>query len=96
MPIIDLDAAKSHLNVTTDADDAVITIQIAAAELWIGRWLPVPLAEMEEVPADLRQAVLMLVGHWYENREATIVGVNAEAIPFGVQEIIDAHREWSF
>lgn len=96
MSIISVEDAKSHLNITTDADDALITGKIEAAEAWISRWLETPLAEMTEVPADLKEAVRLLVGHLYENREATLIGLTAEEVPFGVWDIINQHRAWSF
>lgn len=96
MTVISLDDAKAHLNITTNSDDALISSKIDAAEAWVSRWLEMPLAEVAIVPADLRQAVLMLIGHFYENREASLVGVSAEEVPFGVREIIDAHRAWGF
>jgi uncharacterized phage protein (predicted DNA packaging) len=96
MTVISLDDAKAHLNLGTDTDDTLLAGQIQAAEAYVSRWLTVPLADMTLVPADLRQAVLMLVGHWYENREATLVGVSADEVPFGVQAIIDQHRAWAF
>lgn len=94
--IISIEHAKAHLNVTDDADDALIGRYIEAAEAFIGRWLPVSLADMPEVPADLLHAVHMLTGHLYENREATLVGVSAETVPLGFWDIINQHREWSF
>lgn len=96
MTVITLEEAKAHLNVTTGEDDAVIVSMVDAAEAYVSRWLPIPLADMGTVPADLRQAVLMLVGHFYENREASLIGVSAEEVPFGVREIIDQHRAWGF
>lgn len=93
-----ISAAKAHLNMDAvdSADDWILFDKIEAAEAWIDRWLPEPMADMESVPADLKQAVLMLVAHFYENREATLVGVSAEEIPFGVWDIINQHRAWSF
>lgn len=96
MTVITVDDAKSHLNITSDADDALIAAKIEAAEAWISRWLDAPLAEMDEVPGDLKEAVRQLVGHLYENREATLVGVTAEEIPFGIWDIINQHRAWAF
>ncbi|GAB1581732.1 head-tail connector protein [Phyllobacterium phragmitis] len=96
MSIITVADAKAHLNITTDADDALIAAKIEAAEAWIDRWLAEPMANMAEVPADLKEAILLLVGHLYENREASIVGLTAEEIPFGIWSIIDQHRAWSF
>lgn len=96
MTVITVEDAKAHLNITTDADDTLIAGKIEAAEVWIGRWLETPLAEMTEVPADLKEAVRLLVGHLYENREATLIGLTAEEVPFGVWDIINQHRAWSF
>lgn len=96
MTTIEFEDAKAHLNVTTSEDDRLIFQLVEAAEAYVSRWLAVPLATMTPLPADLRQAVLMLVGHYYENREASLVGVSAEEVPFGVREIIDQHRAWGF
>lgn len=98
MTIINLEDAKAHLNITADTDDALIGDLIASAEAWIDRWLPEgeKLADRTPVPADLKQAIKMLVGHWYENREATLVGIAAEDVPLGVWDILNQHRAWSF
>ncbi|TCP90943.1 gp6-like head-tail connector protein [Rhizobium sp. PP-CC-2G-626] len=96
MTVINLEDAKMHLNVTDDTDDLLITDQIAAAEAFVGRWTVVPLSYMDPLPADLRQAVLMLTGHFYENREASLVGVSADAMPLGFWDLVTPHREWAF
>ena len=45
-----------------------------------------------DVPDLLRRAVLVLVAHWYENREA-IAAPNAGApVPLGVQSLLSPHR----
>jgi uncharacterized phiE125 gp8 family phage protein len=41
-------------------------------------------------PAAVRQAILLLVGHWYERREAA--GETAAEIPFGVRSLIAPFR----
>lgn len=43
-----------------------------------------------DVPKRIRQAVRWLVGHVYENREATSAGVKVEELPFGVRSIVEA------
>jgi uncharacterized phiE125 gp8 family phage protein len=45
-----------------------------------------------EVPEDLKQAILMLVAHWYTNREAVNVGNIVNELPFGVMAICNAYR----
>lgn len=49
-----------------------------------------------DVPDDIKQAMLMLVSHWYENREATgdrLFGKEKKGqIPFGVTPILEKYR----
>lgn len=40
------------------------------------------------VPETLKHAVLMLIGHWYENREATSQQINVSDIPMSVDSLI--------
>lgn len=47
--------------------------------------------EAGDVPQALRRAILLLVGHWYANREAVIVGTNASELPMAVASLIAAH-----
>lgn len=96
MSIISIEDIKAHLNVTTDADDALLSGKIAVAESYVDRFLPTPLAELETVPEPLKEAVRQLAGHLYENREASLVGITAEEIPFGFWELISPYREWCF
>lgn len=44
----------------------------------------------DDVPADLRQAVFLLAGHYYESR--TEMGGRTGAMPFGVLVLIEAYR----
>ncbi len=46
-----------------------------------------------ELPQDLRWAILLLVGHYYENREAITTDVKGLAeIPLGVSSILERYR----
>ncbi|MEQ6247736.1 head-tail connector protein [Sulfitobacter sp. HNIBRBA3233] len=47
-------------------------------------------AEWDEVPADLRQAVMMLAAHYYEYRHDTALGDGC--MPFGVTSLIERFR----
>ena len=44
------------------------------------------------LPADLAQAVLMLVGHWYENREAVLTGTVSKEVEFSVGALLAPYR----
>ena len=52
----------------------------------------------ESMPFPLRQAVLMVIGHWYVNREGVQIGsrINEVAADFALQNIIHQYREWWF
>lgn len=45
-----------------------------------------------EVPTDLKQALLLLIGNWYENREASVLGASAIELPFAVGAIFNKYR----
>ncbi len=49
-------------------------------------------ATPEQVPQPIRQALLMLVAHWYEQREP-IVFDQPEALPHGVAELLAPYRQ---
>lgn len=42
----------------------------------------------EDVPAAIKHAGLLLLGHYYENREAALVGTAATSIPEGVMTLL--------
>lgn len=50
---------------------------------------------LDPVPADIQHAILLLVSHWYQNREA-VVGVenrdSSTIMPLGVDAILDRYR----
>lgn len=49
-------------------------------------------ASNDDVPDTLRHAALLLIGNWYENREAVNVGGNASEVPLGYEALIRPHR----
>jgi len=49
-------------------------------------------AAASDVPAPLRQAVLLLVAHWYENREPIAVGSPEMAVPGPVAQLVEPFR----
>ncbi len=50
----------------------------------------------EGVPDDLRHALLMLVGHFYENRETIVIGQAPTELPMSVEALISGYRAHSF
>ena len=49
-------------------------------------------AELAAVPPTIQRAALMLISHWYENREATLIGVNSKEIELGFESMIEMVR----
>jgi uncharacterized phage protein (predicted DNA packaging) len=92
--VITLDDAKQHLNITGDADDDLITAKIAAATAWCQEYVGFP--DPANFPEPVNEAVRQLVAHLYENREASVVGINAQTLPFGVCELLSPYRTWVF
>ena len=48
-----------------------------------------------DVPEDILQALMMMVSHWYLNREPVVVGTVARDIPMTAQRIIN-HYRWEY
>jgi hypothetical protein len=94
--IVTVEDVKAHSVIETTADDGLLASKIDAAEAWIGAFIGKPLAEFYPVPEPLKEAVRQLVGHLYENREATIVGVSMQAVSPGLFDLMAPYREWSF
>lgn len=45
-----------------------------------------------DVPNPLRQAILLLIGHWYENRETVVLGTIATELPLTVEALLFPFR----
>lgn len=50
-------------------------------------------AGYETTPADLISAQLLLVGHWFQSREAANVGNITTEVPFAVEALLRPYRE---
>lgn len=103
--IVTLEGLKEQLNFTADQgadDDNLLTRKLKAAQSYIESLLGYKISEVyggddqEEVPAVLVEVIYQTSAHWYENREAVLVGVSAQELPFGVWPIVNEFRRWSF
>jgi len=45
-----------------------------------------------DVPADLTQAVLSLVGYWFENRDAVVIAGSGSVVPSGFDKMISRFK----
>lgn len=86
--MITLSAAKQHCRVIDEDDDAIVTSMIAAAS---DHLTSIGVDTTADHPA-VDHAILMLVGHFYENREA-VSEVATVAVALGVDRLIQPYRE---
>lgn len=75
------------MKVDTQSWPSVASRDDAVRIEWTAGW-----SSAEAVPPALRQAVQLLAGHWYENRETTLVGVTSKEIEFAVTALCAPFR----
>ena len=45
---------------------------------------------------DITTAMLLLIGHWYENRESVVIGSTTSELPMAVESLISPYRHFHF
>ncbi|HAU5716764.1 MULTISPECIES: head-tail connector protein [Serratia] len=98
---------KLHVRVDHDADDELIKTYLDAAVDYVENYCDgklvtelTPIVEVDIPPreilftAGIWQSMLLLVGHWYANRESVNIGNITSEVPFGVDALLLRHRRW--
>lgn len=88
-----LEDFKIHMNITDNADDAVLEQKLAVAAAWVEG---ITGCSFDVTPEPVAEATRMLAAHLFENREASLVGVTAQEVPFGVRDMLNPYQAWSF
>ncbi|MGE6320544.1 head-tail connector protein [Pseudomonas oryzihabitans] len=93
--MIELSRVKLHLRVDHDEEDALIQGYLSAAKSHVEQHCDRTLVEANPtgpeqmlLTKDVEQAILLLVGHWYANREAVVVGNAPTAVPLAVDRLL--------
>lgn len=97
--MLELDIVKKHLNIEPDftEDDEYILGLIDMAEQAVRVHVNEDFALLAEqnggcIPAPLCQAMLLMIGNMYQNREP--LGTKNLALPFNYQYLIDLYRNY--
>ena len=87
--MITLERAKEHLRVLHSDEDDLIGAYMASAHAWIVRYCG---ENYDETAPELDAAELLLIGHFYANREAVNVGNIVNEMPFAVEALAGPFR----
>ncbi|MCU5775226.1 head-tail connector protein [Winslowiella arboricola] len=104
--MIELPTVKEHCRVDDDFsdDDNLLKIYTGAAKRHVEKWTRRKLYQLNTDPGfetdedrlllddDIRAAMLLLIGHWYSNREAVVIGQATSEVPFAVEALLQPYR----
>ncbi|MGQ2971832.1 head-tail connector protein [Brevundimonas mediterranea] len=92
-PIMTLDEAKAFLRFDSDDEDTLISSLMATATETAMAHAD-GLAEDDEAPESVKTAALLLMAHWFENREAVNIGNITTMVPLGALWLANRYRKW--
>lgn len=90
---------KKHLNIDTEfhGDDEYLMSLVEVAEKVVENAIDTKLKTLEdgdgEIPSPLTQAMLLLVGNFYANRESVAFAQSTD-VPLSYQYLIDLYRDY--
>lgn len=104
--MLELNVVKQHCRIDTDfdGDDALLNLYTGAAARYVQTWTRRTLYENHSSPGfaedpqpillddDVKAAMLLLIGHWYANREAVNIGNITSSVPFAVEALLQPYR----
>ncbi|MTC34012.1 phage gp6-like head-tail connector protein [Providencia alcalifaciens] len=104
--MLSLEVVKSHCNIDPEFtdDDKILTIYIGSSVKYVENYTRRTLYENESsegyqndpesllLSDDVKNAMLLLIGQWYENREATNIGNITSALPFATEALLQPYR----
>lgn len=93
---MDLERIKKHLNIDeTFVDDDVYLLELYnVCKTIVEKHTCTSFNDDEEIPHPLQQAILMLIGNYYANRESIAFASSAE-IPLTYTYILDLYKNYN-
>ena len=95
---VTLEEVKAQCRVDHDMEDELLKSYITAARQWAEGFLNIPLVKIEENASPIeikqtwKQAMLLMVAYWYENRETATSNRQIE-IPIGAKDLLWLDRK---
>lgn len=104
--MLTVEQVKHHCNIEQEftEDDAWLAGRIKAAVRYVENYTRRTLYDSADDPLyqvdpdrllygeDVETAMLMLIAHWYNNREAVATGVSATTLDFAVEAFLQPYR----
>lgn len=104
--MLDINVVKQHCRIDPEFadDDTLLTTYCGAAARYVETWTRRTLYETKDSPGyaededailygdDVKAAMLLLIGHWYANRESVVVGQTVAEMPFAVESLLQPYR----
>ncbi|RUR34481.1 head-tail connector protein [Vreelandella nanhaiensis] len=104
--MLDLEIIKQQCRIEPDDsdEDGLLETYSNAARRYVENYTDRPLFETPEAALiseaekplvlddDITTAMLLMIGHWYVNREAVLVGVSTATLPLAVEAILWPYR----
>ena len=93
---IDLEFAKEYLKVDYNDEDVMINTLIFAAKSYINTMLGYKVEEQfnyADIPDELTIACLLILAHWFDNRQMQRTGTLGTEMAFAVSAIVNAHAD---
>lgn len=103
--MIELSTVREHCRIDEDdnSEDSLLSIYSGAAKKYVETWTRRTLYQANADPGfdsdenrlllddDIRMAMLLLIGHWFANREA-VSGNSLNEVPLAVEAILQPYR----
>lgn len=104
--MLDLEIIKQQCRIEPgeSEEDALLETYSNAARRYVENYTNRQLYETQEAAEhadgrdmlvlddDITTAMLLLIGHWYANREAVVVGASPSAVPMAVESLLQPYR----
>jgi len=94
---LDLPFVKEYLKVDYDDEDILIQTIIVAAQSYIQTALGFKftryILQGEEIPDELTIAALMLIAHWFDQRQLQTPGYLGDEMSYSISALLDAHKD---